>query len=106
MKRPRLKSNLIYEHISIRDNKFVYNRYFKFYSISNNINTITRYLKKKHSINSIFNKVAKKRIREEIEIDIAILRNIDINLKVEEERRKKLININLNKDTLKYLYLQ
>ena len=68
--------------------------------------TIIRYLKVEHSIDLEANSIAKKRIRDETVINIAILREIEINREAKEKRRKKLMKINLDKKTLKYLYLQ
>ena len=67
---------------------------------------MSRYLKEKHSIDSVASSIAEKRIRDETVIDIIILRDIEVNRKAEDKRRKKIINVDLDKTTLKYLYLQ
>ena len=63
----------------MKDGIIIYNRYNKRYKLSNDIETIIRYLKVKHSIDLEANSIAKKRIRDKIVIDIAILREIEIN---------------------------
>ena len=74
--------------------------------INNNIKAIARHLKKAHSINPSTSALIKKRTRERTTIDIVILRGIDVNIKAEKKRRKELINVGLNKTTLKFLYLK
>lgn len=63
------------------------------------------YLKEKYFIDLVASSIAEKRIWDEIVIDIAILRDIEVNRKAEKKRRKKIISVDLNKTTLKYLYL-
>lgn len=65
---------------------------------------MSRYLKDKYSINLVARSIVEKRIRDEIVIDIASLRDIEVNRKAKKKRRKE--KKNLNKITLKYLYLQ
>lgn len=48
--------------------------------------------------------MAEKRIREGIAIDVVILSGAKINIKLEEQRRKTLMGIGLDKATLKYLF--
>ena len=90
----------------IEEDNMIYNLYNKLYKINNDIEKISYYLKEKYFIDLTNNSISKKRIRDKIAIKIAILRDIEINRKAEKERRKKIIDLDLNKSTLKYLYLQ
>ena len=73
----------------MRNNYFVYNRCLKSYNVNNNIKAIVRHLKKKHFIDFTINNVIEKRIREKIIINAVIFREIEINIKAEERKRKK-----------------
>ena len=66
---------------------------------------MAKYLKKYHSIDSVLSATTEKRIREGTVIDVVILRGAEINIKVNEQRRKEIMGIDLNKATLEYLYL-
>ena len=83
-KRLRVKTSGIYENASLRDYRFYCNYCFKSFVISGGIGSVVRYLKKAHLIDLSYNSIAEKRIREGTAIDIAILRNIKINIKAEE----------------------
>ena len=104
-KRPRAKTSGIYENVNLRDHRFYCNHCSKSFAISGGTGSVARHLKKAHSIDSSHNSIAEKRIREGTAIDIAILRDAEINIKAEEQRRKDLIDINLDRATLEYLYL-
>ena len=67
---------------------------------------MTKHLKKYHSIDPALSATAEKRIREGTAIDVAILRDAEANIKANEQRRKEMMGIGLNKATLEYLYLQ
>ena len=82
------------------------NRCIKRYKITGGIKAMSRHLKEVHSIDPTASSVAEKRIRDGTSVDVAILRGAEINRQVEEERRKEIMRIGLNKNTLKYLYLQ
>ncbi len=82
------------------------NRYSKTYQLSGSTGAITRHLKEKYSIEPTATYLAEKRRNEGTSIDAAILQGAKINIKAEEERRKELIGIGLDKATLEYLYLQ
>ena len=84
----------------------IYNRCNKAYKISGSIETISRHLKENYFIDLIASSIAEKRIRDGIAIEVAILRGVEINREAEEKRRKELMGIDLDKTTLKYLYLQ
>ena len=66
---------------------------------------MVKHLKKYHSIDSALNATAEKRIREGTAIDVVILRDAEANIKANEQRRKEMMGISLNKITLEYLYL-
>ena len=102
----RSKTSEIYQHVTIRNNRFHYNRYSKSYSITGDTANITRHLKQLHSIDPAISTITKKRIREGTAIDIVILHNAEINIKANEQRRKEIMGIKLDKITLEYLYLQ
>ena len=82
------------------------NLYNKPYKISGDIGEMSRHLKEKHFIDSTGSSIAEKRIRDRTAIEIAILRGAEVNRKAEEERRKEMMGLGLDKSTLEYLYLQ
>ncbi len=106
LKRPRAKTSHIHEYISTRGDSFVCNHCSRAYKSSGGTGAISRHLKKAHSIDSAASGIARKRIREGAVVDAAILREAEINSKAEEKRREQLMDIGLDKKTLKYLYLQ
>ena len=106
LRRPRAKTSHIHEYISTRGDSFVCNRCSRVYKSSGGTGAISRHLKKAHFIDSVASGIAKKRIREGAAVDAAILREAEINSKAEEKRREQLMGIGLDKNTLKYLYLQ
>ena len=83
-KRSRAKTSEIYKNVSLRDYRFHYNHYSKSFAISDDTGSVTRYLKKAYLIDPSYNSITEKRIREETAINIAILRNTEINIKAEE----------------------
>ncbi len=105
-KRSRAKTSAIHEFITQRGKLLVCNRCSKTYQLSGGTGAITRHLKEKHSIEPTATYLAEKRRNEGTSIDAAILRGAEINIKAEEERRKELMGIGLDKATLEYLYLQ
>ena len=64
-----------------------------------------KHLKKTHFINFTINNITVKKIKEKIIIDIIILRDVKINIKT-KEKKKKIINRNLDKTTLKHSFLR
>ena len=72
----------------VLENSLICNFYSKFYKITNSIETISRYFKEKYFINSLAISVIDERVRDEISIDIVILREAKINIIIEEKRRK------------------
>ena len=105
-KRPRARTSQIHSFVTIQGEFFICNRCKKAYNVTGGTGAITRHLKTIHSIDPSPSGVAKKRIREGVSIDAAILRGVQINQEAEEERRKELMGIGLDKATLEYLYLQ
>ena len=65
-----------------------------------------RHLKERHSIDPSASSVAEKGLREGTAINVAILRGAEVNIKAEEKRRKEMLKLGLDKNTLEYLYLQ
>ena len=63
----------------MKDEIIICNRYNKRYILNNNIEIIIRYLRVEYSIDLKASSIAKKRIRDKIIINIAILREIKIN---------------------------
>ena len=106
VKRIRSITSFIYEFISRRGEQYACNRCDKIYSISDSTEAIGRYLKKLHFINSSPSDVAEKRIRDETDMAAAILREAEVNIKADEKRKDEIIGRHLDKNTLKYLYLQ
>ena len=90
----------------MRNNYFVYNRYSRIYNVINDIKTIIKHLKKTHFIDFTISDIIEKKIKEKIIINAIIFYNIEINIKTKEKRKKKIINRDLNKITLKYLFLR
>ena len=105
-KRSRAKTSGIYEYVTVRDSRFNCNHCFKSYTISGGTEIIARHLRKEHLIDPSISAIAEKRRRDGTAIDIAILRGAEINIKADEQRRKDLMGIGLDKATLEYLYLQ
>ena len=105
-KRPRPKSSHIHQHSRMEGGVIICNRCNKRYKLSGGTGGMIRHLKVEHSIDPEASSIAEKRIRDGTAIDAAILRGIEINREAEEERRKELMGIGLDKETLEYLYLQ
>ena len=105
-KKSRAKTSQIHEYISTRGDSFVCNRCSKIYKSSGGTGAIARHLKKAHSIDPTASGIAGKKPRERSAIEAAILRGAETNLEAEEKRREELMAIDLNKNTLEYLYLQ
>ena len=105
-KRSRAEISEIYEYASLRNDRFYCNHCFKSFAISDNTGAVTRHLKTAHSIKSTHSSIAEKRIREGTAIDAVRLRDAKINIKAEEQQRKALMGVGLDKATLEYLYLQ
>ena len=82
------------------------NRCSKTYSANGGSGAIARHLKNVHSIDPTASLIAEKRIRERTSIDAAILRGAEVSLEAEKKRRQDLMNIDLDKTTLEYLYIQ
>ena len=105
-KRSRALTSRIHDHIRKEGDKLICNRYSKVYKSTGGTGAMSRYLKEKHSIDPAVSSVAEKIIREGTSIDAAILRGAEINIKAEEERRQQLLSLDINKNTLEYLYLR
>ena len=105
-KRSRARTSTIHEYITVRDNRYIYNRCSRAYHYSDGIGAISRHLKKNHSIDPTVNAIAEKRVQDETDIDTVILREAEVNKQLKGKRRKELMSIGLDKNTLKYLYLQ
>ena len=105
-KRSRIRISHIHKHINMRNNQFVYNRYSKVYIVINNTKAMIKYLKKAYFIDFTVNNVVAKKIKEKTIIDTIIFRDVEINIKTEEKRKKELMSHNLDKIILKYLFLR
>lgn len=104
-KRSRATTSLIHDHINKRDDRFICKRCLKSYSVTGGTGTISRHLKKVHSIDPTLSGVTEKKMRKDISIDAAILRGVEVNKESEEKRRQTIMNTHLDKNTLEYLYL-
>ena len=102
----RPKTSGIHQHATVRNSRFYCNRCPKSYSITGGTANMARHLKKQHAIDLATSATAEKRIREGTTIDMAILRGAEANIKANEQRRREMMGIGLDKATLEYLYLQ
>lgn len=122
-KRLRPKTSHVHKYISTRGDSFICNSCSKAYKINGGTGAIARHLKLKHSIDPKAGGLAgikgtrdidplasglagEKTSQERTAIDEAIIRVAEIRSREGERRRKELMGIVLDKDTLVYLCLR